>query len=91
MTPSPQPPRTPGVSNVVDLDLGDLPDHPKPSQALSDALVSIAARLLHLRSFEDGDPDDEVLRVAAVELRRIADTLTTPAPETRWPVAEGLD
>lgn len=35
MTPSPQPPHAPGVANVADLDLGDLPDRPKPVRTRS--------------------------------------------------------
>lgn len=71
------------------MDKRDLPGGSNGSQPLPDALVSIAARLLHVRSFENGDPDDEVIRLAAVELRRIADTLTTPV--SQWPFEKGLD
>lgn len=70
----------------------DLPDHPKPVETLSgpyDAAYLIANRLLRLRSWQGGDLG-EALRTAAADLTGIADTLTTPAPETRWPLG-GLD
>lgn len=40
---------------------------------LRSELVALAARLLHLRSFQPDDPHDEELRRVAVRLRELAD------------------
>ena len=50
-------------------------------------LVKVAAEILKKRSFQDGDPDDEVFRMWAIRIREAADRMknTRPAPNVPTP------
>lgn len=92
MTPPPEPSRASPMTNRPIWQALDLPAPPNAVETLSGPLGTvheIAGRLLRLRSWQGGDLG-EALRTAAADLTGIADTLTTPAPETRWPLG-GLD
>jgi hypothetical protein len=43
-------------------------------------LVKVAAEILQKRSFQDGDPDDEVFRMWAIRIREAADHMKAARP-----------